>query len=251
MRKAILFFIFCLFLAGCKSKKNIVSVGNIDKNLKIREIVNQHKISFPVFNTLSGSVMASYKDEENAQSVLLSFRMEKDKCIWFSAPLGVAKIYITPEKVSFYNRLDNTFFDGDFSYISKLLGFEVDFNILQNLLLGQSFQEISQMDNYELSNSNSSYYVLKSVIKNPLEHTYRFLPDTYRLDGMDLLYDSHYRVNTQYTYQKIGDVILPNILIINTDSNQKIQISLDFKGLELNKDLNFPFKIPSGMKEIN
>ena len=112
MKKVIILCATCLFLLGCKAKKAIVSSGEIDTSLKNKEIVELHKRSFPEFKTISGSVLASYDDGKNSQSISLNFRMEKDKAIWFSAPLGIAKAYITPEKASYYNRLDNTYFDG-------------------------------------------------------------------------------------------------------------------------------------------
>ena len=82
--------------------------------------------------------------------------MEKDKAIWISAPLGIVKAYITPDRVSFYNKLENEYFDGDFSYLSDLLGTEVDFSILQNLLTGQAIIDLRQ-GKYDIGISNESY----------------------------------------------------------------------------------------------
>ena len=61
-------------------------------------------------------------------------RMEKDqKILIMSTPISVVKALITPEKVSFYNKLDNTYFEGDFKYLSDLLGTDLDFEKVQNL----------------------------------------------------------------------------------------------------------------------
>ena len=53
--------------------------------------------------------------------------MEKDKVIWLSAPLGIARMMITPDQVAFYNKRDNTYFDGDYSLLSDFVGFDLDF----------------------------------------------------------------------------------------------------------------------------
>ena len=40
----------------------------------------------------------------------------------------------TMESLPFiYNKLDNTYFDGDYGYLSDMLGTELDFKKLQNL----------------------------------------------------------------------------------------------------------------------
>ncbi len=64
--------------------------------------------------------------------------MEKDKVIWLSATLGLARLMITPEKVQFYNKIDNEFFDGDYKLLSDFVGVELDFYKVQNILLGQT-----------------------------------------------------------------------------------------------------------------
>lgn len=250
MKNAVISCLLCLFLIGCKSKKNIISYGSIDENLNAKEIISKHQQSFPNFKTLTGSVLATYDDGKNTQSVLLSLRMERDKAIWFSAPLGVAKIYITPEKTSYYNRLDNTFFEGDFSYIGKLLGFEVDFHSLQNLLLGQAIYKFSKKENFKLSSAKSDYYILKSTENTPLNQTYGFTPDTYRVALINLTDGASFEVDAQYTYQEVNQIILPSTLKIKIKEKKNTSINLDFKAIELDQNIHFPFKIPSGMKEI-
>ena len=132
--KKIILILTALLLVSCKTKQAVVTpAGRTSVDKQAKEIINRHLKSFPAFKTLSANLQVTYKDGKNEQSLPLSFRMEKDKTIWISAPLGVAKALITPEKAEYYNRLDSSFFSGDFSYISKLLGIDVGFNELQNL----------------------------------------------------------------------------------------------------------------------
>ena len=121
MKKIILLFTALIMLVSCKTQYAVKPAGKASVDKKTKEIINHHLASFPTFKTLSGSLQVSYSDGDKQQSLPLSFRMDKDKAIWLSAPLGVAKVMITPEKVAYYNRLDSTSFSGDFSYISKLI----------------------------------------------------------------------------------------------------------------------------------
>lgn len=250
MKKIITFFALCLFLASCKSKKNIITSGEINKNLKAKDIVEKHKNSFPDFKTLNGSVFASYDDGKGSQSISLSFRMEKDKAIWLSAPLGVAKAYITPEKASYYNRLDGTHFNGDFSYISKLLGFEVDFNILQNLLLGQSVYPLTK--EARLLASDGTHYVVENERKTTLDVMQGILPGNYRIGFSDIReLNSGMQGKIRFSYQDVDGEPIPARIEINTQQGKEtLRIELDFSGMKRNEKLNFPFKIPSGTKEI-
>ena len=69
--------------------------------------------------------------------------MEQDKTIWINAFLNMVRVKITPEYVRFYNKLDNTYFDGDYTLISNFLGTELGFDNLQNLLLGEAVFDIN------------------------------------------------------------------------------------------------------------
>ena len=126
-------------LASCKSTKSITG-GEANSRLSAKNIVNAHYSNQPKFRTLRGRVKIDYTNGDDSQGVNVSLRMEKDKVIWMSAPLGVVKAHITPKKVSFYNKLQNEYFDGDFSYLSELLGTELDFEKVQPVVCRWAMQ---------------------------------------------------------------------------------------------------------------
>ncbi|HUH46970.1 MAG TPA: DUF4292 domain-containing protein, partial [Arenibacter sp.] len=99
--------ILCAFMVlgiSCKTT-GIVKGGAIDDELTAKSVIRNHYYSHLNFKTLSGKMKIDYSDGSTTQSVSVSFRMEKDKAIWLSAPLGIVKAYITPDRVSFYNKL--------------------------------------------------------------------------------------------------------------------------------------------------
>ena len=130
-----------LLLGACKSASKVTD-KDLAKVLPARTIINNHYDSQLEFTTISGKVKIDYKEGGGTQSVGVSLRMQKDRAIWISAPLGVIKAYITPDRVSFYNKLQNEYFDGDYSYFSEILGVDVDFFKIQNLLLGQAIMDL-------------------------------------------------------------------------------------------------------------
>ena len=255
MKKIILLLTATILLVSCKTQYTVKPAGKASVDKKTKEIINHHLASFPSFKTLSGNVQVSYSDGDKQQSLPLSFRMEKDKAIWLSAPLGVAKVMITPEKVAYYNRLDSSFFSGDFSYISKLIGIEVGFTELQNLLLGNALYTFSYDSEgiITLLNENNNRYNVQIEDESPVRVVYRLLPETYRVETTLVQHiGTAQQAEATYTYQEVAQHILPLTLHLTVTNEQHTAlITLEFKNLSVDKELSFPFKIPDGMKPIN
>jgi hypothetical protein len=104
--RQVMFLCLTALMFSCKSAR-VVSGGTIDEKLSARTIIRNHYRNQPDFNTLSGRMKIDYTDGESAHSFNVSLRMEKDKAIWISAPLGVVKALINPSRVTFYNKMQN------------------------------------------------------------------------------------------------------------------------------------------------
>lgn len=239
------------FLLSCKSAGTVVS-GTVDDNLSVRSIIKNHYKNQLRFNTLSGRLKIDYDDGYNAQSLGVTLRMKKDRAIWMSAPFGVVKAYITPERVSFYNKLENQYFDGDFSYLSALLGTELDFNKVQNLLLGQALLDLRK-DDYTAIVSGNNYELTPGETRQLFKILFQIEPRHFKIATQQLSQPDKKRLlNVQYTkYQEKQARVVPeqiDITAIDTDERTKIEIV--YKNLEFDRPLNFPYKIPDGYDEI-
>ena len=178
--------------------------------------------------------------------------MEKDKVIWLSAPIGMARMMITPDKVRFYNKLDNEYFDGDYKLLSDVVGIDLDFKKVQNILLGQSIYNLKDEAHGVSVNNNS--YALQPKDQNALiELFYLINPSHFKMDSLQLYQQLKKRMlQVDYsTYQKVDKQILPqNIKIIAVEDTDELAITMEFKSVSLNNEVRFPFNIPSGYKEI-
>ena len=110
-----------IVLTSCKTKKAVLE-GAVDTSISTKKIIQNHYSNSLDFETLSGKVKIDYEEGSTNQGITVSLRIKKDEAIWVSAPLGMFKAYITPKRVSFYNKLEGEYFDGDFAYLSDLLG---------------------------------------------------------------------------------------------------------------------------------
>jgi len=154
--KISIFLLFSFLMVGCKTAKTVSSDGELSSNISAKQLIKKNAKSVADFKTLTARVKAGYSRKDESKGTTISLRMEKDKTIWMSAPFSMAKVLITPEKVSFYNKLDNTFFDGDFELLSDFVGTDLDFNKVQNILLGEALFNLKK-DDYIASTHEDSY----------------------------------------------------------------------------------------------
>lgn len=240
-----------LVVFSCKSNK-VLTGGTIDTKLSTKSIIKAHYQNQIDFKTLSGKMKIEYSDGESTQSVGVSLRMKKDKAIWLSAPFGMVKAYITPERVSFYNKLENEYFDGDFSYLSNLLGTELDFEKVQNLLLGQALFNLRE-GKYELEIVDKKYQLKPRKSIALFKTLFQIEPKNFKIATQQLAQPFKNRLlEISYkNYQKINKWTLPNeIEITAIDKGDKNTINIEYRNIEFDHQLSFPYKIPKGFKEI-
>lgn len=237
---------------NCKSAKSLTSVGSIKESMTAKQLIKENQKQTANFKTLQAKVKIDFIDGDKSNGLSVTFRMEKDKVIWLSAPLGAARAMITPEKVSFYNKLDNEYFDGDYSLLSELLGMELDFNKVQNLLLGEMIFDLKD-ESFTVSNNEVSYILQPANQKSIFEIFYLLNPGHFKLDSQQLTQSLQKRfLQIDYkTYQLVNKQIVPEVInIVAVEDNSEVKIDLEFKSVALNEEVRFPFEIPSGYKKI-
>ncbi|MGI9552566.1 MAG: DUF4292 domain-containing protein [Aurantibacter sp.] len=243
--------VLLMLVASCGTKK-IIGDGTANERLTAKNIIRQHYLNQLNFTTLAGKVKIDYSDGESSQSLAVSLRMEKDKVIWISAPLGIVKAYITPERVSFYNKLENEYFDGDFSYLSNLLGTDLDFEKVQNLLLGQALFDLRE-EGYSSSVSKENYELKPKNPETLFKTLFQIEPKNFKMASQQLSQPLRKRLlEINYkNYQKVHKWILPNdIYIVAIDKDIRNTIEIEYRNIEFDATVRFPYRIPNGYKEI-
>ena len=241
-----------LFVTGCKSSKAIISSGEASSKLSAKQVIKEHQKNDIDFKTLKARARIDLIQDEKEQGFTFGFRMEKDKAIWVNAPLGLARMMITPDQVRFYNKGDNTYFDGNYELLSDFVGFELDFFKVQNILMGQTIYNPKDQPHQVDINENS--YALSPKDQNALlELFYLINPSHFKLDSLQLAQQKERRfLQVDYgSYQKVNKEILPqNIKIIAVEDTDQAIITMELKSVVLDEEVRFPFKIPSGYDEI-
>lgn len=247
-----IYILVIVLLASCKSTK-ISNKNKISKNSAF-EIIKAHTNADVTFKTYTSKLRLDYDDGKKKVSPSATIRLEKDKQLWLSVKfLGftVAKAYITPNEVQFYEKLGARYYKGDFSAVSNFLGTSVTFESLQNLLLGQSMLDLNEGKLIATKNEKGNIDITPK--KQPEKYNFALSLD--RLNYKVVSYavaqqEKNRQLEVRYdAYQEIEKNQFPVFMFIDAKAkNNQKKLGIAFKKITLNSELSFPFSIPSEYK---
>lgn len=255
------------FVVSCKSsKKNTPSVENQtstdsaeimvkeepvksknENKTAVQEIALAHYGLFNDFNTLNISSEVDYKDKNMDQSINADIKMQKNKQILITARVlfFTAKVYLTPERASFYETFQGTHYDGDFKFLSNFLGTDVTYENVENMLLGKAFYNLNT-NNYSKVKSNElelklNQFLMKLVLGSKNQIASTEVTQNKSADKLVIQYPS---------YQSSDNIYLPKEIKIHAMQKNDVQITIDYKKVSVNPSIDFKYKIPSNSKAI-
>jgi hypothetical protein len=204
------------------------------------------------------SVNSDINNQTNSFSANL--RIKKDSSIWISISpalgIEVARALITPDSLKFINRINGTYFKGDYKYLNELLQIEVNFKMIQAILLGNVYLHYS-IEQYIRDRENTEF-VLSTLKKRRIrreidveipqiltqEIWFSSLQNKIvRMEMQDYRPIRKFTVN-YLQFEKVDDLNMPNKLIISAQADKQVKIDLEYSRMTINKELNLPFNIP-------
>ncbi len=243
-----------LVMSSCGGTKPITG-GTVNKLTSTKIITNHYKNAFR-FNTLNAKVKVVYEDHKQSFSPTVTLRMEKDKTIWMSVRvigITMAKIWITPEKISYYEKINGTYFEGDFEAVSQWLGVALDFENMQQLLVGEAIFDLKATA-YKQTLINQIYQLEPKKQGTLFDLLFLIYPQNFKIASQQLRQPSAQQVlKIDYPeYQKIANQEFPKeILVLAKQKEKTTKIAMTYREVRYNEKVTFPFKIPSGYKQVN
>lgn len=250
--KSIISVFLIVFLIGCKSKQT-VAIGNANENTEVSKIIKGHYKNQHDFKTLNIRANAKYEDEKQSHSMNADIRIKKDEIIWINIKfLGIpmAKAMITPIKVSYYEKINNTYFEGDFSMLSNWLGTDLDFNKAQNLFLGKAIDDLTK-DQW-VSEVVEKMFKLSLPNDSDISKEFYFEGGNYLLEKGTINQASKNRnLEIRYpSYKEENGIFLPNEINIKAEQKDKLTIDIEYKNTTFNENLSYPYSVPSGYTAV-
>jgi len=242
-----------LALVSCKSKAALLE-GTASNLLTSDKVIEKHYNNKTEFSTLYIKANAKYKEEKQSQSVTAEIKIKKNEKILVSIRfLGItmAKALITPTEVKYYDKINNNYFEGDYFGLSKWLGTDLDFDKVQNLLLGKAFDDLHQ-SNFTVSIINKMYK-LEDNNKANNNKSFFFESDNFLLKQQEIKQPNSQRaLQIVYPeYKKYEEMILPLAIVIAAfNKDNKTNIDIEYKNVSFNEELSFPYSVPEGFERI-
>jgi hypothetical protein len=256
--KNLVYVLALIFLASCKSKQVFVETktpANVkdDVALTSAKIIANHYNNKVDFSTLYIRASAKYKHEDDSQSVTAEIKMKKDEQILVSIRiLGItmAKALITPKEVKYYEKLNGTYFEGDYTALSQWLGTDLDFAKIQNMLIGKPVDDLTKQK-YTFTETDKFYKL--NIKEGAAEKSFSFEAERFLLKKQEISQpykERNFEANYP-NFQEFASGILPASLTINAlQKNVKTTIIVDYNSITFNEELTFPYSVPDGYDRI-
>jgi hypothetical protein len=242
----------CLLLFSCKSKQVVAEQGAA-ANVSVSRVIKGHYANAKSFETLNIKAGARYEDDKQTQNVTAEIRMKKDdKILVIVRFFGItmAKALITPEKVSYYEKINGKYFEGNYTLLSNWLGTDLDFQKVQNLFLGMAIDDLTKGQYVETIENN--LYKLKSAKNDKTEKEFLFEGANFLLKK-ELLTQKEENRTLEISYISHKDSpkgIMPMEIAIEALQKQKVNIQMQYNSVTFNENLSFSYDVPEGYEQI-
>lgn len=255
MKKLFIILLLLIFIISCKTKSVVSQEKVASTRLTAAKIIENHYNNKNDFSTLYIKSKAQYADNKQTQNVTAEIKIKKDEQILISIRfLGItmAKALITPKTVSYYEKINGSYFEGDFSALSLWLGTDLDFDKIQNMLLGQAIDNLKKGEYIE-SLTEQLYRLDEISNTNKTKKSFFFDTEKFLVKRQEITQsDQERKFEVTYSDNKVYDqVTLPSNVVIDTYQNKgKTEINLDYNTITFNEELSFPYDVPNGYKRI-
>lgn len=225
------------------------------------------KIESNTFNFSSLTIKrinCQYSNGKSKTGFIASLKAEKNSRILISLTklnIPVGRVLLTPDSVKYVNYISQNYFTDDYSYLSKILNMELNFETVQSIISNNAVQFIEKATDNNKSaiqlTIESGMYLIQNTIKNnanPVLHQMFFTPENYLLTRLNIEDNSEKRkINVVFNdFQLINDKQYPgNIEMDFSSPGGKVELSLRNSGFSTDKIESFNFSIPTDYEKLN
>ncbi len=227
------------------SSDSIATVSNAMAGLR------NHYIDFKTFNA---KIKVEYEDNKGKQpDVTAIVRIIKDSAIWMSLSatflnIEVYRVLITKDSVFLVNKQAKEVQFRSLDYLQEITQIPFDFKTLQDLLVGNPIFLENKVVSYKKMENN----ILISTVGKYFKHLLNLTPNTYllthsKLDDVDV--NRNRTADITYSdFENKNGIDFPTYREITVSEKNKLDIHLNYKQYEFNKELSVTFNIPKNYK---
>ena len=241
-------FLFFFFVLACKSTSEMSSSAS--KKMSAKQLSKQMLAADYAFDFLQAKARIKFDDGSINQSFTANIRIENNSTIWMSltGPFGIegARVMMNKDRIQIIDRLNNKYYDEEYTFIDKYLSFQTSLLFLQNLIVGNVFQD--ELSKYRVLSDQDNYII--NYDYNGLEAKYTVSPNCkYRRVEMDEKFGSR-NIKMDFNDCKFIDEQLFAMLrnIHFSENGKDVFIEMNFSKVKKENALEFPFNVPDRLK---
>lgn len=260
-RLLILFILLITVFTSCKSSKTKVAKASKQTEVdSIYSLMQENQFEAEWFTAKFKGV---YQMPNDKQVFSGQIRMRKDSIIWVSLyammNIEVFRLEVRPDSFRFVNRLEKTYISESTRYLRNRFNIDVDYSMLQALMLGNDFpyyetdvfKLMDNVQNYQLKTlarrKLKSMRADEAIDSNILVQSIWIDKNSYRITKQNVKLIGYNKTKLRVKYEDFEDFdgqLLPMRRILRLKEDQNTFLEITFDRIEINEKLRFPFKIP-------
>ncbi len=248
------FILLCVIFASCQRTPSIKNSN--DDSEAAAKITPSKDSSFVYF---SSKAKVEFESPKESNDFKLGVRIQNNKKIWLSitGPLGIEGLRATIREDSIFiiDRINKKYTENSFDTLSRLLNFDVDYMMLQGILLAE--MPLKDFDTTNKTMVNNQILIKQKVkyisIENYLNPTHKKLEKLFLLDNrtghrLEIVYQNYKAHNLIWFPENVS--ILVNYIDKNTRKPAKTTINIRYQSVIFSYDkLSFPFAVPNSYRQ--
>jgi hypothetical protein len=266
---AIFFFLLSIFFFSCKTSRHInkalgskdtTAILNTHKSVDdsiafVNKTLDELKGNHINFNTFNAKIKVEYEDGKGKQpDVTAIVRIVKDSAIWISLTatilnFEVYRMLITKDSVFLMDKREKEVTFRSIDYLQEVSQIPFDFYTLQDLLVGNPIF----MDSNIVASRRTETRTLLTIVGKYFKHLLTLSADKSlllhsKLDDIDIARSRTADITYDDFEEKNGVVFSTYREIIVSEKN-KLDIRMNYKQYEFNKNVSVAFSIPKNYKK--
>lgn len=240
---------------GCKSgKRGLTGKPSIKKSKELIHKIEEHKFDLEFVQFKGKGV---YNNDGNEQSFKFDIRIKKDSIVWIeiSDPfIGIkaARGFVTQDSMILVNKIDRSYMTGSIAELEKELNAELDFELLQNALLGRTMRSLDKGENHQMAALEALYSLYYFPEIDPLfkygqpNYYFEIDPGSFQIVKQQATDGGHRFMASYANYKEVDKKqYLPQNVSVEVAYNNNLKLSLQFNSISVNQPLKFPIKVSS------
>jgi hypothetical protein len=255
------------FLSSCKTTRSVIKEPIKEEGADyLFTKLKENELKFEWFEA---KFNLDFVLDKKKTSFRGQVRMRKDSAIWvsFSPALGIemARLLITNDSIFYLNRINKVYFIGDYNSVNQRFGTNLDYDVLQSILLGNDLTFYEE-GKFRVSYDSKEYHLvtagrskLKKYVKTKEDATRVYIqnifldPQTFKITKMKIkeLAQDNNKLDAFYSdFKELDGQLFPHHLNFDIAATSPVIVDIYYSRIDLVSPQRLPFKVSSKYERI-